>query len=54
MQLFYFLAIKRLDIGVSLVIQYLGPVFVALYVRFVLKEKVRRRLWAALAAAIVG
>ena len=53
-QLFYFLAIKRLDIGVSLVIQYLGPVFVALYVRFVLKEKVRRRLWAALAAAIVG
>src|SRR4051812_1195750 len=44
-QLFYFLAIKRLDIGVSLVIQYLGPVFVALYVRFVLREKVRRRLW---------
>src|SRR5689334_6441985 len=53
-QLFYFLAIRRLDIGVSLVIQYLGPVIVALYVRFVLKEKVRRRLWAALAFAIVG
>jgi drug/metabolite transporter (DMT)-like permease len=53
-QLFYFLAIKRLDIGVSLVIQYLGPLFVALYVRFVRKEPVRRRLWLALAAAIVG
>jgi drug/metabolite transporter (DMT)-like permease len=53
-QLFYFLAIRRLDIGVSLVIQYLGPLFVALFVRFVLKEHVRRRVWAALAAAIVG
>src|SRR3954471_2995830 len=53
-QLFYFLAIRRLDIGVSLVIQYLGPLFVALFVRFVLKEQVRRRLWLALAAAIIG
>jgi drug/metabolite transporter (DMT)-like permease len=53
-QLFYFLAIRRLDIGVSLVIQYLGPLLVALYARFVLKEHVRRRLWVALAAAIVG
>jgi len=53
-QLFYFLAIRRLDIGVSLVIQYLGPLIVALYARFVLKEHVRRRLWLALAAAIAG
>jgi drug/metabolite transporter (DMT)-like permease len=53
-QLFYFLAIRRLDIGVSLVIQYLGPLIVALYARFVLKEHVRRRLWVALAAAIAG
>jgi drug/metabolite transporter (DMT)-like permease len=53
-QLFYFLAIRRLDLGVSLVIQYLGPLIVALYARFVLKEHVRRRLWLALAAAIAG
>jgi drug/metabolite transporter (DMT)-like permease len=53
-QLFYFLAIRRLDLGVSLVIQYLGPLIVALYARFVLKEPVRRRLWVALAAALVG
>ena len=53
-QLFYFLAIRRLDIGVSLVIQYLGPLIVALYARFVLKEHVRRRLWVALAAALAG
>jgi drug/metabolite transporter (DMT)-like permease len=53
-QLFYFLAIRRLDVGVSLVIQYLGPLIVALWARFVLRENVRRRLWIALAAAIVG
>src|SRR4029077_6435695 len=33
-QLFYFLAIHRLEIGVSLVIQYLGPLLVALFARF--------------------
>ena len=53
-QLFYFLAIHRLDIGVSLLIQYLGPLFVALFARFVLKEPVRRRLWVALALALIG
>ena len=53
-QLFYFLAIERLEIGIALVIQYLTPVFVALWVRFVVKEPVRRRLWAAIALALAG
>src|SRR5262249_38694224 len=53
-QLFYFLAIRRLDIGVSLVIQYLGPLLVALWRCFVMKEHVRRRLWVALVLAMVG
>jgi drug/metabolite transporter (DMT)-like permease len=53
-QLFYFLAIHRLQIGVSLLIQYLGPLLVALFVRFVRKQHVRRRLWFALALALVG
>jgi drug/metabolite transporter (DMT)-like permease len=53
-QLFYFLAIHRLEIGVSLLIQYLGPLLVALFARFVMKEPVRRRLWAALALALGG
>jgi drug/metabolite transporter (DMT)-like permease len=53
-QLFYFLAIHRLQIGVSLLIQYLGPLLVALFAHFVLKERVRRRLWAALALALGG
>jgi drug/metabolite transporter (DMT)-like permease len=53
-QLFYFLAIHRLHIGVALVIQYLGPLLVALWARFVGKEYVRRRLWVALALALGG
>jgi drug/metabolite transporter (DMT)-like permease len=53
-QLFYFLAIHRLEIGVSLLIQYLGPLLVALFAHFVLKEHVRRRLWVALALALGG
>lgn len=53
-QLFYFLAIHRLQIGVSLLIQYLGPLLVALFAFFVLKEHVRGRIWVALALALGG
>jgi drug/metabolite transporter (DMT)-like permease len=53
-QLFYFLALRRLEVGVALVIQYLGPLLVALWARFVLKEHVRRRIWVALALALIG
>jgi drug/metabolite transporter (DMT)-like permease len=51
---FYFVAIERLEIGIALLIQYVAPVLVALYARYVLHEPVRRRIWAALALAIVG
>jgi drug/metabolite transporter (DMT)-like permease len=53
-QLFYFLAIERLEIGIALVIQYLAPVFVALWARFVARETVRRRLWVAIALSLAG
>ena len=51
---FYFVAIERLQIGIALLIQYVAPVLVALYARYVLHEPVRRRIWAALALAIAG
>jgi len=51
---FYFTAITHLDIGIALVIQYLAPVLVALWARFFVHEPVRRRLWYALALALVG
>ena len=53
-QLFYFAAISRLEIGVSLLIQYTAPLLVALWARFVFKEHVRSRVWLALALALVG
>jgi drug/metabolite transporter (DMT)-like permease len=51
---FYFTAITHLDIGIALVIQYLAPVLVALWARFFVHERVRRRLWVALALALTG
>ena len=53
-QWFYFVAIHRLEIAVALLIQYLAPLLVALWARFVMHERVRRRIWVALALALVG
>jgi len=53
-QLFYFLAIHRLEIGIALLIQYLGPLFVAIYATTFGHERVRRRIWAALALSLAG
>ncbi len=53
-QWFYFLAIHRLAIGIALLIEYLAPLLVALWARFVYHEHVRRRLWVALGLALTG
>jgi drug/metabolite transporter (DMT)-like permease len=53
-QWFYFLAIHRLAIGVALLIEYLAPLLVALWARFVQRDPVRRRIWVALALALAG
>jgi drug/metabolite transporter (DMT)-like permease len=53
-QWFYFLSIHRLPVGIALLIEYLAPLGVALWARYVLHEPVRRRIWIALALALVG
>ena len=53
-QLFYFLAIHRLAIAIALLIQYLGPVLVALWARTFGHEHVRRRIWLALGLSLTG
>jgi drug/metabolite transporter (DMT)-like permease len=53
-QWFYFLSIHRLPVGIALLIEYLAPLLVALWARYVLHQDVRRRVWAALALALVG
>ena len=53
-QLFYFLSIHRLAIGIALLIQYLAPLLVALWAHYVFRERVRRRIWLALVLALAG
>jgi drug/metabolite transporter (DMT)-like permease len=50
----YFYAIHRVPIGVALVVQFVGPILVALWARFVYGEQVRPRIWIALVLAITG
>jgi drug/metabolite transporter (DMT)-like permease len=50
----YFFAIHRLEIGIALLIQFVAPILVALWARFVFDEPVRRRIWIALALSLAG
>jgi drug/metabolite transporter (DMT)-like permease len=50
----YFFVIHRLDIGIALLIQYIAPILVALWARFVFHEPVRRRIWVALVLSLAG
>jgi len=54
LQLTYNVAINRLPLGVALLIEYLAPVLVVLWVRFVRHEPVHPRMWAAVALAVTG
>lgn len=53
-QWLYFVSIGRLPIGIALLIEYLAPILIALWAWAVFKEKVRRRIWAALVLALGG
>ncbi|MBC7593329.1 MAG: EamA family transporter [Kineosporiaceae bacterium] len=54
LQLTYNIAINRLPLGIALLIEYLAPVLVVLWVRFVRGEQVRNRMWSAVALSLVG
>lgn len=53
-QWLYFVSIGRLPIGIALLLEYLAPILIALWAWAVFKEPIRRRIWAALALALVG
>ena len=53
-QWLYFVAIGRLPVGIALLLEYLAPVIVVVWVRFVRGEQVRARLWAALVLSVAG
>src|SRR5262245_38168387 len=50
----YFVTISRLPVGIGLLLEYTGPVFVALWVRFGERRRVKPRLWLGLALCLAG
>jgi drug/metabolite transporter (DMT)-like permease len=50
----YNVAINRLPLSIALLLEYLGPVLVVLWVRVVRREAVHPRMWPALGLAIGG
>jgi drug/metabolite transporter (DMT)-like permease len=50
----YFFSISRLDVGVALVIQYLGPLILLLWLRLAHGRRLKRGLWGAAALSVVG
>jgi drug/metabolite transporter (DMT)-like permease len=53
-QWLYFVAIKRLPVGIALLLEFTAPLLVALWARFVMHEPVRRRVWLALVLSLAG
>ena len=53
-QYLYFIAILRLPVGIALLLEFTGPVLVALYARVVQREQVRRRVWLAIGLCLAG
>jgi drug/metabolite transporter (DMT)-like permease len=50
----YFLAIDRLQIGVALALQYLGPLLILLWLRAAHGRRLPPGLWAAMGLALIG
>ena len=50
----YNVAINRLPLSIALLLEYLGPVLVVLWVRFARREQVHPRMWPALVLAVGG
>ncbi len=53
-QFLYYVAIRELPVGIALVFEMTAPVFIALYVWLVRRERVRSRLWLALLLSLSG
>jgi drug/metabolite transporter (DMT)-like permease len=54
LQWVYFVAIDRLPVGLALLLEYLAPLLVVLWARFVQGEVVRRSAWVGLGMALLG
>lgn len=53
-QLLYFVAVSRLPIGVAMLLEYLSPVLVTLWVRFVRRTTLPWAVWLGVGLAVAG
>lgn len=53
-QAFYFVAIERMYVGVALLIEFTAPIWILLFLRFVLKKHVPASLWYAILLSFTG
>lgn len=53
-QWLYYVAIARMPVSITLLIEFTAPMLIALWVRFVRKQPVRQRIWAAIALTLMG
>lgn len=53
-QFLYFVAIDRLPVGLTLLLEFTAPLMVALFSRYFLGQAVDRRVWVALALSLTG
>src|SRR5262245_24545613 len=53
-QWLYFVAIDRLPVGIALLLEFTGPLLIAVYIRVVRREVVARQVWLALGIALGG
>ncbi|HEY1574768.1 MAG TPA: EamA family transporter [Pseudonocardiaceae bacterium] len=49
-----YVSVARLPVGVALLLEYLSPVLVTLWVRFVRGTRLRRRVWVGVGLAVAG
>ena len=52
--LFYFLAIQRLNVGVALIIEFTAPIWIVLWMRFIQKKIVSKLMWWGLVTGLTG
>jgi drug/metabolite transporter (DMT)-like permease len=53
-QAFYFVAIERMYVGVALLIEFTAPIWILIFLRFVLKKQVPNTFWYAILLSFSG
>jgi len=52
--LLYFLAIQRLNVGIALIIEFTAPIWIALWMRFIQRKLISKLLWWGLVIGLTG